>query len=472
MDGVLKRPGELVDCWDDDERMDFLFSSFPAEPSTNPEHWRSKLEFWTGLIVKLCENSTSVCIDINMMASWLERNGRRPMGLQVVWEAMLADRSLVSAQEFVGDMARNSSWVGWGLNTFVRKPTLWMAGKMLSPLKALSPAKTQEQNKSYICAKSFKVKCEKLMRTLYHSTSSTHGHLHIVSLREVAGLAESIVSGAKDLEILLLALERDKKVVVFNKSDDKNSEKFIKFAKNSNECVTPVNEGDMGVVKLAHTKQALEKQISILYTKQDDLLATAKGFVRSGERNRAKMTLRQKQRISLNINRKVSSLDNIEQLLLRLEQCGTDQMVMDAYKAGVSAHKEATKGMTIDDVDTTIDDVQAAIDDHEQITSTLATSFYDDILADDLEQELEDLLAGDGAAKNQTDSDVTKVVSGPLGDVTQPSYSEKSRGDETVSSQTDADIAKLVTGMAATNLREVPAQVKSVQKKRTSQALH
>jgi len=490
MEKLLKRPEEFVDCWNDDERMDFLFSSFPANFSANPEHWTSKMEFWTDLISKLCEKSTAICIDFNVVSTWLERNGRRPMGLQVVWDTMVGDGSLVSAQEYVGDLARNSSWVGWGLNMVVRKPTLWMAGKMLSPLKTLSPVKATEQKKSFICVKSYKQKCLKLLQTLHQRASNNQSHLHILSLHEITGLAQHIAIDPKELEMVLLALEQDKKVVVFNKSESKSPEKFVKFAIDINQCVTPVNEGDLGFVKLEHTKQALIKQISNLYEQQDYLLATAKGFIHSGERTRAKMALRQKQRISMNIKRKETSLDNIEQLLFRLEQCGTDQMIMDAYKAGVSAFKNATKGMSVDDADSTMDDVQAALDDHEEITSALSTALNDNVIIDDLEQELNDLLAEEETepVNNLNDSDVIKsgaYIKSP-GGVTRsmhrlPSRGSKSsasadegplreRGDDIVTNQTDADIAKLVTGIAAANMREQPIHTKSP--KRTASTLH
>ena len=472
METLSKRPEELVDCWHDKQRMDFLFSSFPTNVSANPEHWQSKMSFWKDLITKLCENCNSVSIDMNLIAKWLQRDGRQPMGLQLVWDTMIREGMVVSADEFVGDMARNSSWVGWGLNMFVRKPALWMAGKMLNPLKTLSPVKTVEQKKSYICVHAFQQKCQKLMRTLQTCKSKTHGQLHILPLHELNDFAKDIVRETKELEMLLLALERDKKVVVFYKSEVKSSEKFVKFAKHSDECVTPVNEGDLGVVKLEYTKRELEKEISSLYAQQNELLSAIKQLIHFGERARAKTLLRQKQRLQLNVKGKETSLDNIQQLLFRLEQCGTDQMVMDAYKAGVSAYKEATKSMTIDDADSTMDNLQAALDDHEQITTTLSTPLEDDVITEDLEKELDELLALEELEINQIAKDVTRPTAGL------PSRSSKSslgaatrlRSDELVSSQTDADIAKLVTGMAATNMREQTSS-KSSQGKRIAQAL-
>ena len=440
MEYLRKRPDELFDCWHDDQRMNFLYSAFPADVTNNPEHWNSKMKFWKDVISTLCAHSTVVCVDVTMISTWVERDGRRPMGLQLVWDTMVSEGSLSPATEFVGDLARNSSWVGWGLNNFVRKPTMWMAGKMLSPLKTLSPVKISD-NKKFICVKSFREKCQSLLKTMHSSTSATHGHLQIISHRELNKLAQNIVCGEKELEMLLLALERDNKVILFHKDEARNSKKFVKFAKQSGDCVSPVNEGDQGVIQLEHTKQCLEKQIASLYTQQSEQHATAREFIRKGERGRAINALRQKQRLMLSTKRKESSLDNIQQLLLRLEQCETDQMVIKAYKAGVAGYKEASKagGLTMEAVDATMDDVQAMVDDHEQVTSALATSLEDDVNTDDLEQELNDLLAED-------ESDL-------------------------VSNQTDADIAKLVTGIAASSLQPTSSNNKRTSKNRIAQAL-
>lgn len=408
-DCLLKRPDELVDCWCDTERMEFLLSAFPESAELNPEHWKGKMDFWSKLIKSLFYHSSLACVNMKTVQHWIAWKGRMPLGFRIVWNEMINNGSLVDASDYLGDMERNSSWFGWGVNMFVRKPTLWVAGKMLSPLKTLSPVKTNTDEKFYVCVEAFEEKCNTALQLLH--TSHSHAHVRLISSTDLYNLFKDITPQKRDAEMLLVALEKLKKIAVFKQNSSPRSQTFIKFGPSPEAAVEPVNESDIGIVQLIRAKTHLEEQISSLYTQQRSLLDDARAYVKKGERTMAKNCLRQKQRVLHSITKKESSLDNIQQLLLKLEQCSTDQMVLEAYKAGMSAYKASA--VNIDDVDTTMDDLASALSDHDEIASAISSPIdSSESSIDDLEKELSELLMdkSDDLTSNQTDADIAKLV--------------------------------------------------------------
>ena len=455
-----KLPHELEDSWHDNQRMDFLFSDFPGDVTSNPEHWKSKVGFWSKLIKELCVHSTMVCVDVNIVGAWLERKGKRPLGIEVVWKEMIRDGSLVLADEFVGDLARNSSWVGWGFNHLIRKPTLWVANKMLSPLKSLGVRRVEIK---YVCIKAVEVKCGELFDAMIASNS--HGSLHVISVNNLHEMTKRIVSDKNELDFLLMSLEKNRKVVVFSGSSDPNSERFVKFAKSSHDTVNALTECDLGVIRLEETRKRLHTQISTLYAQQSELIASAKQHVRRRERLLAKNALRHKQRLHASIAKKERSLDNVQQLLLRLEQCETDQTVMEAYRAGIAAYKQSSKegGLTIGAVENTMEDLQSVLEDQDEVSTTISASVQGTDDEDELEKELETLLAHDVLPADEVALEFSSLTipshdpiipSHDLSPRTNPTAAQllTSSDNDLLSNQTDADIAKLVTGLSAVSM--------------------
>ena len=419
---LLKRPADLESCWNDAERMGFLFSAFPETAQLNPDHWNDKMEFWTRMISALCTWSTSVCVDFKTVESWVEWGGRKPLGLQLVWDKMVKEGKIVSTSEYLGDLARNSSWLGWGVNTFVRKPTLWAAGKVLSPLKTLSPVRANVDKKPHICVEAFEEKCSRLLQLL--RSPRCPARASVISFPDCCELARDIVAERKETEMLLLALEKQKKIVIFQQGSSSDSEKFLKFAISPDRVVDPANDFDIGVVRLLAAEKQLHEQVSALYSQHHSSLDAARSFLGKGEKILAVNSLRQKRRALQGIAKKESCLDNIQQLLSRLEQCSTDRAVLDAYQAGVRAYRSSA--VNIDDVDAAMDDLTSVLREHEEVSNAMSTAADPgEVSTDDLEKELNELLIDDN--------------------------------DDLTSNQTDADIAKLVTSMAPTPTHSSPA---------------
>lgn len=78
----------LAPEWDDDERMNFLFSDFKESRDVNASDWDSKMDFWTALVVKTCRDRGSVCVNLQDLSQTFRRKEKTPLGLSTVIQSM------------------------------------------------------------------------------------------------------------------------------------------------------------------------------------------------------------------------------------------------------------------------------------------------------------------------------------------------------------------------------------------------
>lgn len=74
--------------WDDDERMNFLFSEFKENRDVNTTDWDSKMDFWTVLITKSCRECGSVLVNLQDLNKTFRRKEKSPLGLSTVLQSM------------------------------------------------------------------------------------------------------------------------------------------------------------------------------------------------------------------------------------------------------------------------------------------------------------------------------------------------------------------------------------------------
>lgn len=74
--------------WDDDERMNFMFSDFKENRDVNTTDWDSKMDFWTALIEKSCKDRRTVCVNLQELNKIFKRKEKSPLGLATVIQSM------------------------------------------------------------------------------------------------------------------------------------------------------------------------------------------------------------------------------------------------------------------------------------------------------------------------------------------------------------------------------------------------
>lgn len=79
---------DLTPEWDDDERMEYMFSDFKENRDVNSTDWDSKMDFWTVLVVKNCRHRGTVCVSLQELNKTFKRKEKSPLGLPTVIQSM------------------------------------------------------------------------------------------------------------------------------------------------------------------------------------------------------------------------------------------------------------------------------------------------------------------------------------------------------------------------------------------------
>ena len=66
--------------WNDDDRMNFMFSAFPKDRNVNPKHWDSKMNYWIEEVKSCCMCYRDICISCEKLRNRMKRNERFPQG--------------------------------------------------------------------------------------------------------------------------------------------------------------------------------------------------------------------------------------------------------------------------------------------------------------------------------------------------------------------------------------------------------
>ena len=108
---AVKQDGSLPTDWDDDDRMNFMFSAFNESREVNPKHWDSKLHFWSTSILKGCKFHGDILIDLSTLKRRFSRNGVTPLGLSIVIREMLQQGKLERKEDFLN--YGSEGWLSW-----------------------------------------------------------------------------------------------------------------------------------------------------------------------------------------------------------------------------------------------------------------------------------------------------------------------------------------------------------------------
>lgn len=74
--------------WDDDNRMNFMFSEFKENRDVNTTDWDSKMDFWTALVLQSCRERNTVCVNLQDLNNSFRRKEKSPLGLPTVLQTM------------------------------------------------------------------------------------------------------------------------------------------------------------------------------------------------------------------------------------------------------------------------------------------------------------------------------------------------------------------------------------------------
>ncbi|KAI4573962.1 hypothetical protein MJT46_019517, partial [Ovis ammon polii x Ovis aries] len=316
--------GLLPPEWEEDEeRMSFLFSAFKRSREVNSTDWDSKMGFWAPLVLSHSRRQGVVRLRLRDLQEAFQRKGSVPLGLATVLQDLLRRGELQRESDFMASV--DSSWISWGVGVFLLKPLKWTLSNMLGDHKV--PAE-----EVLVAVELLKEKAEEVYRLYQNSPLSSHP---VVALSELSTLCAGSCPDERTFYLVLLQLQKEKR----STSNLSLSVQIVKFARGPHAKVSPVNDVDVGVYQLMQSEQLLSRKVESLSQE-------------------AERSLKAKQRTEKRIEALHAKLDTVQGILDRIYASQTDQMVFNAYQAGVGALKLSMKDVTVEKAESLVDQIQ------------------------------------------------------------------------------------------------------------------
>ncbi|ELR46533.1 Charged multivesicular body protein 7 [Bos mutus] len=367
--------GLLPPEWEEDEeRMSFLFSAFKRSREVNSTDWDSKMGFWAPLVLSHSRRQGVVRLRLRDLQEAFQRKGSVPLGLATVLQDLLRRGELQRESDFMASV--DSSWISWGR----------VSKYLLTQLRALRFLGAGIPPHKHF-ALPLQEKAEEVYRLYQNSPLSSHP---VVALSELSTLCAGSCPDERTFYLVLLQLQKEKRVTVL----EQNGEKIVKFARGPHAKVSPVNDVDVGVYQLMQSEQLLSRKVESLSQEAERYKEEARRACRAGKKQLALRSLKAKQRTEKRIEALHAKLDTVQGILDRIYASQTDQMVFNAYQAGVGALKLSMKDVTVEKAESLVDQIQELCDTQDEVSQTLAGGVTNglDFDSEELEKELDILL--------------------------------------------------------------------------------
>ncbi|KAH9518345.1 hypothetical protein Btru_016483 [Bulinus truncatus] len=363
---------------EDDQQAAVLYSPF-REKSLNPQSWQRKLRFWENLLSEIALEQGLVSFDLQALPKMFERKGITPKCFDTVIAELVRSGKVKSIEHFTS----SSSWLSWGFERLVKQPIVWGVSHLVGPSKPKSSI--------YVWPEVVKHLSEQLAQQ--HEKNIYAGlTTNLISVTDLRNSCLSMIHSDQDFEIILLHMERDKKIVAVETS---NKEKVVKFCRKGEQSVGSITELEIQVYQIQKTAQRLEQEIIQCSSEVDRFIEEARKFIREGAKFKAKQRLKKKNAIFKVMEKKSSMLENLHVILEKIEDGTTNEMVVKACESGLAALKSLNAENKLEKVETLMDDVNEAIESQDDIGHALNSLHLSEDSSDDLELELKELLTDD-----------------------------------------------------------------------------
>ncbi|KAK5871257.1 hypothetical protein PBY51_004149 [Eleginops maclovinus] len=363
--------------WDDEERMNFMFSDFNENRDVNTTDWDSKMDFWTALIVKACRDRGTVYVSLKDLNKTFRRKERSPLGLATVIQSMARCGKIQRESEFAANM--DCGWLSWGVGLLLVKPLKWTFSTLLGSSQV-------SLDESFVVIELVKEKAAELLKVY---RSSEFASCSIISFQELCTLSSDVCADESTLCMALLQLQRDKQVMV----SLHEGEKIVKFCQTGQDYISSVSDVDMGIYKLQRSQKLLEERVEKLGLEADKCKEEARVLLREGKKSQALRCIRGRKRVEKRAESLFAKLESIRGILDRIAQSETDKMVIQAYQAGVSALRLSLKDVTVERAESLVDQIQELCDTQDEVNQTLSSGVTSaDVDIDELEEELKSLM--------------------------------------------------------------------------------
>jgi len=375
---------EICNEWGDDQRMDVMFAPL-RNKEVNPESWKSKIDFWIDLVFQWCEHNKTCIVDVEMLKRAFTRKGRTPHCIPEVLSEAMNSGAVCSILRYRQAIKPRSTWAQWA------------AGLMRNSLhSSLVGDPAVAPGTKYVVTGVADALQTELLQKIIVTAKEKSGILTLKQSLYITENQMNVIVEEKDRYLLDFLIEKGKLA-----SSDIGAVKMFKIVETADSYVE-FDEVDGGIIQLSQTVDSLEREIFEGEKEIRHHEIKIKEKLKSGVRVSAKALLVNKKHVEKRVNSKVIHKINAETLLDQIKGAESNKSVIEAYKSGLAALKEALGDVSEDIIDETMSDMAETVKKNENLSTALSNGVehtrgitMDD---EDLEEEL-------GALVNDVDEE-------------------------------------------------------------------
>ena len=411
IDGWKSLPEE----WNNDERMNALFSQF-RNRDINPLHYDGKLNFWTKTINQFAHDFELMKINQKSLEDNFIRKGVKPKCLNLVLESLQKENKILTRNDFIKQQQQQKGWVSYAFDKLVWSPLTWTTKYLYNTASQQIASKTTQPANNWVqLNSSLTIENESLndssnvnyifVDIINKKSNDIHDYLiNKITYPELDCVIdyenfqktcsnEFNIKNDDDVELILINLIGKKSVIV---SDTLiKDRKLIKFSQklvnNSNLKISEL-ETSYYVLKLSEAK--LDKQINLLNTDIENSNKEIKLLLKQKLQQHALKLLKKRKNLERQLDLKHQQIDNLHAIMFNMQQADTSKQTIEAFSKSAETMKNINKEFDLDKIDELMFDIQDNLKISSEIENTLSKSVIanNDVDEEELEEELNELI--------------------------------------------------------------------------------
>ncbi|XP_053675036.1 charged multivesicular body protein 7 [Anopheles nili] len=384
---VLLESSFFPECWTDDRRMGVLLAEFRPR-QLNSVSYDTKMKFWKDLIMSYCKAMGSSVVSISMLKECFRRKNTVPHCLQTVVDDMLAKEELIREKQLLENQSGSTfSVTSWMLDIFVKKPL-----KLgYETVRATVLGSTNNDESTNFIAMPVARLHANMVEEIVNNNKLYN---KVMSLDELSNLINQSSKLMKTgLQPALILLSQSNRLTIETVKHGENKTVLIKFASPS-AVAQPITQIEQSIFELELSELQLMKDINAIESNINQTMTQAREYVRNGQKQMAKTSLKKKHMLEKNMQQKISALENLQEMLFKIHNIQSDKNVLEAYKLGSTMLKKAFEnaGITLEHVDETLAEMKEVLTQHDEVLTMIGAVSVNDVDELELEQELGDLI--------------------------------------------------------------------------------
>lgn len=366
----------LCPDWSDEERMNVLFAPLRSK-ELNPEAWTSKIKFWTDLIEKWCRKNNKCSVNLEELKTLFRRSGKSPYCLAEVLQEGVQSGVLVEQGRYLQTLRQaQASWGGWVKGLGVQALQSLgdrLIGGSIEKAKLLVPSVAESQAKD-------------LLSRLQSANETLAFNKHnIFTEDEMKAAIEE--SDSEEAGYLLECLLAQQKVA---KAGDVYKVSML------GDTTAGIDDVDKGVIKINATLKLLDSDLDKLEADVESSRTKAKEYLKKGLRDSAKGHLKRAKRLENTLQLKLNQKSNIESVSEEILNAKSNEDVVKAYRAGLSALRASIEDKDVDEATEITGEIGLLLEKNMEMGDALSENVdLDKSDLADLEKELDALVKED-----------------------------------------------------------------------------